>query len=81
VLNCTPCRCVCGCLPPLLPSACRTRFSWLNWLNWVNLTRSRASQIASDGLKGRVFDVSLADLQKVRRCSKSKRALQRVRCL
>ncbi len=47
----------------------------------MNLTRSRASQIASDGLKGRVFDVSLADLQKVRRCSKSKRALQRVRCL
>lgn len=25
-----------------------------------------ALQIASDGLKGRVFDVSLADLQKVR---------------
>ena len=26
------------------------------------------TQIASDGLKGRVFDVSLADLQKVRWC-------------
>jgi hypothetical protein len=25
------------------------------------------AQIASDGLKGRVFEVSLADLQKVRR--------------
>ncbi len=30
--------------------------------------RRLVMQIASDGLKGRVFDVSLADLQKVRRC-------------
>lgn len=31
------------------------------------LRRVSRTQIASEGLKGRVFEVSLADLQKVRR--------------
>ena len=30
------------------------------------VTRTQGTKIASDGLKGRVFETSLADLQKVR---------------
>jgi ribosomal protein S3AE len=48
------------------------------WSTRGNLTRSWVLQIASDGLKGRVFDVSLADLQKVRSRSERQKAPRRL---